>query len=124
MKMTDLSILPKMDLGKKYERITAYENKCAIGIIAGDIIGDTTCLSILTTNILPADIYSFGKTINIKTNELNIISNIFDLNGNLIISRKITNKLTIVDMGNYSTGVYVVKLNNDERQYVKRVFIE
>lgn len=41
MKMTDLSILPKMDLGKKYERITAYENKCAIGIIAGDIIGDT-----------------------------------------------------------------------------------
>lgn len=83
-----------------------------------------TCLSILTTNILPADIYSFGKTINIKTNELNIISNIFDLNGNLIISRKITNKLTIVDMGNYSTGVYVVKLNNDERQYVKRVFIE
>lgn len=60
----------------------AFENKCDIGIIAGDTIGDTSGLAISNANLLDADIYSFGKTINIITNERNVFLNIYDLKGN------------------------------------------
>jgi len=102
----------------------AYENKCDVGIIAGDIIGDTTGVNILNTNLILADIFSFGKTINIKTKYVNIFLNIFDLNGNQLVNTKITNNLTMIDMDVYSKGVYVVKLNNATGQMGKRVFIE
>jgi len=102
----------------------AYENKCDVGIIAGDIIGDTTGVNILNTNLILADIFSFGKTINIKTKDVNIFLNIFDLNGNQLVNTKIKNNLTMIDMDVYSKGVYVVKLNNAAGQMGKRVFIE
>lgn len=102
----------------------AFENKCDIGIIAGDTIGDTSGLAISNANLLDADIYSFGKTINIITNERNVFLNIYDLKGEQLINKKITNELTTLKMGEYSTGVYIVELNNDTGQYVKRVFIE
>ncbi|MBP9221510.1 MAG: T9SS type A sorting domain-containing protein [Chitinophagales bacterium] len=102
----------------------AFENKCDIGIIAGDTIGDTSGLAISNANLLDADIYSFGKTINIITNERNVFLNIYDLKGEQLINKKITNELTTLKMNGYSTSVYIVELNNDTGKYVKRVFIE
>lgn len=102
----------------------AFENKCDIAIIAGDTIGDTSGIAISNSNLLPADIYSYSNTINIITNERNVFLNIYDLKGKQLISRKITNNLTILDMDDYSTGIYLVKLSNDMGQFVKRVIIE
>lgn len=103
----------------------AYEVKPDVGIVAGDTIGDTTT-TILEINNFDATIYSFDKTLFIHLSNINsnTEAQIYDLAGNKLIQKDITEQLTEFNMSEFPTGIYLVTLKDRENIYTKKLSIE
>jgi len=102
----------------------AYESKCETGIMAGDKIGDTAVVAIESLNTLDADIYSFNKTIYIKTsNYENTLITVTNLRGQIILSQQLSNEFSVIDMSIFPSDLYIVKLKNEGKECIKKVVI-
>jgi len=99
----------------------AYEMQPDYPIIAGDTI---SYVNVHEQHTLNATVYSFGNNvfINLNTNS-SVHLRIADLTGNLIVERKLNTQFSIIDMGNYSTGMYVMNLTQDDKQLTKKIII-
>ena len=102
----------------------AYELKCATGIKAGDMIGDTA-VSIEEINTLDANVYGFGNTVYIQLNEnINIIQVlIYDFSGKEIYFTSTQNSFYEIKL-NESAGIYVVEVISNEKKFLKQVFLD
>ncbi|HNA58980.1 MAG TPA: T9SS type A sorting domain-containing protein [Chitinophagales bacterium] len=101
----------------------AYETKCDVGIAAGDMIGDTT-VAIEDVNTLNALVYSFEKTIyinNLNFTDCTIV--IYNLQGQDVISQKIMQPNTIINMDQLPPGIYLLKLTSEDKIYSKELNI-
>lgn len=99
----------------------AYESKCETGIIAGDIIGDTT-VAIENFLEINANVYSFDKKIFIQIEDfMDKTLNIYNITGKVIISKQLTEIFTTIDMFNETSGVYFVTINNGKNKFVKKL---
>lgn len=107
--------------GKLIIKDWAYENKCGVGISAGDKIGDTS-VNIIDEELKGINIYSFEKNIFIESvDELQI--KIFTVNNQLVYSNIIQNKNIIIPFSSISSGVYIVEVQNEKGKMVKKVLV-
>ena len=102
----------------------AYETKCETGISAGDTIGDTTSIGINEINSLNAFAYCFDKEIFIHNNTgENISITIYNISGRQIISTETTDNFLIIPMQKEMSGIYFVKLQSGEKQFIREIEI-
>jgi len=57
----------------------------------------------------------------VKNNEINSVITIFDINGKLLITRKITSENEVIDINNLQSGIYTIKIA-DNRGIITRKF--
>jgi len=101
----------------------AYELQPEHPIISGDTLSYVDINS--TENTLDATVYSFHKSIYIHLNNLSSTQLIIsDIAGRELIKKAISNESEVVNMNNYATGIYLVKLIQKDRQLVKTQIIE
>jgi len=102
----------------------AYETKCETGISAGDTIGDTTSIGINEINSLNAFAYCFDKEIFIHNNTgENISITIYNISGRQIISTETTDNFVIIPMQKEMSGIYILKLQSEEKQFIRKIEI-
>lgn len=103
----------------------AYETKCGIGILAGDLIGDTTTVGINELDKLNATVYSFENTVYITVEELpqGLQIYIYDLAGRLIYSDPMKDRFFSIKL-NQPTGHYIINLSSDNKKYSRKIFID
>lgn len=101
----------------------AYEAESDYPIVAGDTahyVG-INCIE----NAINATVYGFGKDIYILTeNFQNTEVIICNLDGQTVIKNNLQSEKELINMRNYSTGMYLVTLLNDGKRFDKKVFIE
>lgn len=102
----------------------AYENKCEIGIIAGDTIGDTTTVGITEAVLIEPTIYSYSGTIivNIDKQLLGANFSITNLEGKLV------NSGCLNDLNNIFTSIqgdrmYIITLEKGTYKYSKNIIL-
>ncbi len=102
----------------------AYETKCDVGIHAGDIIGDTTTVSISEINTLNANVYSFENIIYINLNELDaeVKVSVYDITGKEIYSNSVQEKFSNFVL-NQPANFYFVKLTSNKKELIKKIYI-
>ncbi len=101
----------------------AYELQPDHPIITGDTLSYVDINS--TENNLDALVYSFHKTIYIQLNNLGSTQLIIsDIAGREFITKELLTKSELVSMQNYSSGIYVVKLIQNDRQFFRTLYIE
>jgi len=99
----------------------AYEMQPDYPILAGDTI---SFVNVDEQSSLNATIYSFENNVFININKNSSVHMIIvDLTGNLIAEKEINVQLEIINMNNYPTGIYIVNLDQDDRQLTKKIFI-
>ena len=102
----------------------AYESKPDTPILTGDTIGDTTTVAIENIHTLNAAIYSFGRKIFISVSDFeDAIVTISNLQGMTLIKKEIQQDRNVIDMDNYSSGIYLVTIKSADKIYSKKVFI-
>ena len=104
----------------------AYEIKCNTGIFAGDIIGDTTTVSLESFNLLYANIYAFNSDVYVQLNEKpgNYSIRITNLSGALIYSDLLRNKWNVISLINEPEGLYFIEIFAGQKKLVvKKIFI-
>lgn len=101
----------------------AYESQPDYPILAGDTVSYVRINELINT--LDAIVYSFNRNIYIHKNEYQK-TEIFitDPLGNKVISTELVNELTTIDMSNFSTGIYLVNLIQNDKRFTKKLFIE
>lgn len=101
----------------------AYENKCDMGIIAGDMIGDTT-VPINEKKVLDALVYTFNNRLYVKTeNYAGCSLAINNLQGQNLLHQDLKENLTLIDLETIPAGIYVVVLMNQKSIYTKEINI-
>jgi hypothetical protein len=101
----------------------AYETKCDVGIVAGDMIGDTS-VAINALNNLNAHVYSFEKTLHIQTGSAETYTvTISNVSGQQLFKNTISGLYTKIDLQLFAPGIYVVSLISGDFHYVKKVVI-
>ena len=103
----------------------AYELKCATGIKAGDMIGDTA-VSVYEINTLDANVYSFGNTIYIQLHENiqnKILIHIYDLSGKEIYVTSTQDSFSEIKLDE-PAGIYLVEIISNEKTFSKKVFLD
>lgn len=102
----------------------AYESKCNTTILAGDTIGDTVTVNMDEVIVFNPLVYSFGKTLYVKTDEPWTSADIlvYDLSGKLIHDDKIINQFTQIEL-NQKKGIYLVELIAGENKFTKKIYI-
>ncbi len=88
----------------------AFESKCDVGIIAGDVIGDTT-VNIEENNSLIASVYSFNKILYIHLTSFATDTEVYLYNqiGQLIFSSEINNQFSEIPL-EFANGVYIYEI--------------
>ena len=102
----------------------AYETKCDVGIAAGDMVGNTT-VGIEEINTLEASVYSFGESL--YTNVINFAEctlTICNLQGQEILHQYLTETNTVINMKFYPTGIYLIRLTDGDRFFIKKIKIK
>lgn len=99
----------------------AYETQIEHPIIAGDTI---SYVSIEPENLVGTNIYSFGKTIYIISEQMMIHAelSIFDLNGNSVYQEELNCKTATLKL-NLLEGLYIVELKYDMGRTCKMVYL-
>ena len=87
----------------------AYEEKPDTGIAAGDIIGDTTEVSIQEIGN-SINLYAFEQSIFIESEFESTNLLIYDILGRLVLSKNLKKGRSEVEMTNYPIGPYIVEL--------------
>ncbi len=101
----------------------AYETKCDVGIVAGDMIGDTS-VAINALNNLNANVYSFEKTLHIQTGSAETYTvTISNVSGQQLFNNTISGPYTKIDLQYFAPGIYVVSLISGDLHFVKKVVI-
>ncbi len=101
----------------------AYELQPDYPIMAGDTSHyvDINNLS----NTVTATVYSFYKSIYVHINNYEnthlIISNIV---GKVVLSKELDNISELINMSNYTPGIYLVTIRQDDKIYSKKVNVE
>lgn len=102
----------------------AYETKCETGIMAGDIIGDTTTVGITEAVLIEPKIYSYSGTIivNIDKQLLGANFSITNLEGKLV------NSGCLNDLNNIFTSIqgdrmYIITLEKGTYKYSKNIIL-
>lgn len=97
----------------------AYETQIEHPIIAGDTI---SYVSIEPVNLIGTNIYSFGKTLYIISEQLMVHAelSIFDLNGNSVYQEELNCKTAVLKL-NLLEGLYIIELKNDMGRSIKMV---
>lgn len=115
----------------------AYETKVGEGIVAGDTVGDTTFSKVPTIKLdtlvnvsIPeslgcVEVYSFNKTIYINQPEfgLPLTCNIFDVNGNLCLSKQTFPGNTTVTLSEFPPGNYLIEISTADSKMTKMLYI-
>lgn len=101
----------------------AYETKCDVGILAGDMIGDTS-VNIENIISLDANAYAFENNIYVDVKDLNEKTEvyIYSISGDLIYSKILLELNTIIPF-TLPKGVYLVNIVSKNGQYQKKLFI-
>ena len=102
----------------------AYESKCETSIIAGDTIGDTTQVGMEEIDGLMAKVYSFNKTIYIVVNDVSSLDvEVFNIQGNALIRQQLRDGSVTINMNQFPSGMYFVKVKSGGMAMVKKLYI-
>ena len=101
----------------------AFETKCDVGILAGDIIGDTS-VSVENINSLDATIYSFENTIHVELKDLNAKTEIYiySISGDLIYTKTLSDVNTTISLP-LTKGIYIVNIVSLNGSIAKEIFM-
>lgn len=101
----------------------AYETKCDVGILAGDIVGDTS-VSVENINPLDANVYIFENAIHVDLNNLQKKTelHIYSISGDLVYTKILSELNTEISLS-IPKGIYMVKVISKNGSYSKKVFI-
>ncbi len=113
------------DEGKLTIKDWAFEQKCDIGILAGDKIGDTTIIVDIEQELLSQiNIYSSGKEIYFENAIEKGIVKIFNNNGQLVHYFDLIPPQNSINLDGISSGIYFVELETASFNISQKVFIE
>lgn len=102
----------------------AYESKCETGIVAGDIIGDTTTLALTESGLIVPTIYSYSGTIviNIDKQLLGAKYSVVNLEGKVISSghlNELNNKINSI----HGDGTFIIIVEQGTYRYSKQILL-
>ncbi len=113
------------DEGKLTIKDWAFENKCDVGISAGDKIGDTTIIVDIEQELLSTiNIYSSGKDIYFENALEKGIIKIFNNNGQLVNYFDLIPPQNRITLDGISSGIYIVELESASFNISQKIFIE
>ncbi len=87
----------------------------------------TITSTLSTTNSLRVDIYPNPATENVTIHLSGINSavvSIINANGKIVFKGKMSEKLTIPIQGTFTSGLYLIRVNSDEKQFIKKLVIK
>lgn len=101
----------------------AYELQPDHPIITGDTMSYVNIHDL--ENTLEANVYSFEKNIYVQLlNFKNTSVTIHNITGKEIYRIELTNNFTIINMLNFSAGMYLVTLIQNEKSFLKKIMLE
>ena len=101
----------------------AYETKCDVGILAGDMIGDTS-VSVENINSLDANVYAFENNIYVDVKDLNEKTEvyIYSISGDFVYTQTLSELNTEIT-SSLPGGIYIVTVKSKKGKYIKKLLI-